>query len=168
MPVPPQQGKKDFFLKGKRKVGAYSKQRVCWRTLKSLKYSGFSGTELWESLIGWALARQGKLFFLLGSATVTVHESSPFWLPNSILIEVSLYQFCTIHLLFLNCLFYSVSLDLCNLSPPSFSLLINIYSSSLLNSLWNWALNIGEIWISTFQESSNVLYCFLTSYIISV
>lgn len=38
--IPPQQ-ERTFFKKGKRKVGAYSKQRVCWRTLKSFKYRGF-------------------------------------------------------------------------------------------------------------------------------
>lgn len=71
------QGEGNSF-KRRRKVGRVIVNKGSARGTESWKYSDFLMAELWQSLIGWAPARQEELV----SASFLGHESSPFWPPD--------------------------------------------------------------------------------------
>ena len=102
-------------MKQRRKSSIEKKGKLGWAVLNSPleesgngKYSGFPLAELWQFLIGYTVARQGEnlssscrkvvsvtsfqkckvYLFLLGSvAWEYVHESSPFWPSDFILVR---------------------------------------------------------------------------------
>ena len=87
---------KPLLKRGKGSWEGHSKQST--GGIESSKYSGLSLVELWQPLIGWALARKKRktLFFLLGFAIVIGCESSPFWPPDyfnwSFRLSIFIYQ----------------------------------------------------------------------------
>lgn len=86
--VPPPQ-RQDPFKEGKREMGSEGCSKWSPSGKQSSKYRGVS---CWVVIAShWLSSCQARISFLLGLAFIVGIESSPFWPPDSVLTQVSVY-----------------------------------------------------------------------------